>query len=99
MEEVLGGMSMDERKEFIEEFFGTLTATGAVTLSDLSARMLRETLRVARAVHQEPSLHKMVNETLEAMARGYAAERNWSLSRLKLPPNPLRRKRTKKEEE
>ena len=99
MEEVLGGMSMDERKEFIEEFFGTLTATGAVTLSDLSARMLRETLRVARAVHQEPSLHKMVNETLEAMAKGYAAERNWSLSRLKLPPNPLRRKRTKKEEE
>ena len=99
MEEVLGGMSMAERQEFIEEFFGTLTATGAVTLSDLSARMLRETLRVARAVHQEPSLHKMVNETLEAMAKGYAAERNWSLSRLKLPANPLRRKKAKEEQD
>ena len=91
MEQVLGGMTMEERREFVEEFFGALTATGAVTLSDLSARMLRETLRVARAVHQEPSLHKMVNDTLEAMAKGYAAERNWSLSRLKLPANPLRR--------
>ena len=62
-------------------------------------QMLRETLRFARAVHQEPSLHKMVNETLEAMAKGYAAERNWSLSRLKLPANPLRRKSAQKEKE
>ena len=97
MEQVLGGMTMEERREFVEEFFGALTATGAVTLSDLSARMLRETLRVARAVHQEPSLHKMVNETLEAMAKGYAAEKNWSLSRLRLPSNPLRRKIAREE--
>ena len=41
----------------------------------------------------------MVNETLEAMAKGYAAERNWSLSRLKLPANPLRRKSAQKEKE
>lgn len=93
MEEVLGGMNMAERQTFIEEFFGTLTATGAVTLSDLSARMLRETLRVARAVRREPSLHKMVIDTLEAMAKSYAAERSWNLSRLKFPSNPLNRKK------
>lgn len=33
------------------------------------------------------------------MAKGYAAERNWSLSRLKLPANPLRRKKTKEEQD
>ena len=97
MEQVLGGMTMEERRECVEEFFGALTATGAVTLSDLSARMLRETLRVARAVHQEPSLHKMVNDTLEAMAKGYAAEKNWSLSRLRLPSKHLPRKKAKEE--
>ena len=43
------------------------------------------------------SLFPCPYETLEAMAKGYAAERNWSLSRLKLPANPLRRKSAQKE--
>ena len=98
MEEVLSGMSMAERREFIEEFFDTLSATGAVTLSELSTRKLREALRLVRAVRTEPSLHKMVNDVIEAMAKSYAAEKNWTLSRLTMP-NPLRHKEKEKTEE
>ena len=97
MDRVLHDMNMDERREFIEEFFGTLSATGAVTLSELSTRKLREALRLVRAVRTEPSLHKMVGEVIEAMTKSYAAEKNWNLSRLTMP-NPLRRK-TKNPEE
>ena len=92
MKEILTGMTLDERRAFIEEFFGTLTATGAVTLTDLTDRKLREILRTAKALNQEPGVHKLVLDTLELMIRGYVAEKGKTLPRLRLP-GPFRRKK------
>ena len=91
MKELLTGMTLAQRREFIEEFFGTLTATGAVTLTDLTDRKLREILRTARALNQEPGVHKLVSDALELMARGYLTEKGKTLPRLRLP-GPFSRK-------
>ena len=92
MKELLTGMTLAQRREFIEEFFGTLTATGAVTLTDLTDRKLKEILRTARDLNQEPGVRKLVLETLELMTKGYLAEKSKALPRLRLP-GPFRRKR------
>jgi len=93
MKEILTGMTLAQRREFIEEFFGTLTATGAVTLTDLTDRKLREILRTARTLSQEPGVHKMVFDMLEIMTRGYISEKSKSLPRLHLP-GPFRRRKS-----
>ena len=92
MKELLTGMTLAQRREFIEEFFGTLTATGAVTLTDLTDRKLKEILRTARDLNQEPGVRKLVLDTLELMTKGYLAEKTKTLPRLRLP-GPFRRKK------
>ncbi len=91
MKELLAGMTLAQRREFIEEFFGTLSATGAVTLTDLTDRKLREVLRTAKSLNQEPGVHKLVLETLELMIRAYVSEKSKALPKLRLP-GPFRRK-------
>ena len=91
MKELLTGMTLAQRREFINEFFGVLTATGAVTLTDLTDRKLREILRTAKSLNQEPGVHKLVFDALELMTRGYLAEMGKTLPRLRLP-GPFRRK-------
>lgn len=85
MDKVLTGMSMAEREAFIEEFFGALGSTGAETLTDITEQRLRQAWQMMRSLQQEPGVRRLVIDTLEALTKGYAAERGLSLSRLRVP--------------
>ncbi len=73
MEQVLGEMDMDQRREFIETLFRLLTATGAVTLTDINERRLRRALGIARRMAKEKTVSRFVVDVLEQMAREYVA--------------------------
>ena len=91
MKDVLLGLSVEERKTFIEDFFGVLASTGADTLTDLTSRRLRETLATARTLSRDPGVHRLVGDTLEGLLRETLAERTAALSRLELPGRSRRR--------
>lgn len=73
MEQVLGAMTMDERREFIETLFRLLTASGAVTLSDINERRLRKSLSIARSMAKEKTVSRFVVDVLEQMVKEYVA--------------------------
>ena len=73
MEQVLGQMDMDERREFIETFFRLLSATGAVTVTDINERRLRKALSIARSMAKEKTVSRFVAEVLEQMVKEYVA--------------------------
>ena len=73
MEQVLGGMDMEQRREFIETLFSVLTATGAVTLSDINERRVRKALSIARGMAKEKAVSRFVLDVLEQMAKEYVA--------------------------
>lgn len=73
MGEILENMDLEQRREFVNELFGTLTSTGAVTLTDLTEHRLRQAMELFRSLHREPEVHKFVEEVLERMAKEYVA--------------------------
>ena len=73
MGRVLSEMNMDERREFIENLFRILSATGAVTLTDINERRLRRALGIARRMAKEKTVSRFVVDVLEQMAREYVA--------------------------
>ena len=73
MEQVLAGMDMAQRREFIETFFSILSATGAVSLSDINERRVRKALSIARSMAKERTVSRFVLEVLEQMAKEYVA--------------------------
>ena len=73
MERILAQMDMDERREFIETLFRILTATGAVTLTDINERRVRKALSIARGMAKEKTVARFVVEVIEQMAREYVA--------------------------
>ena len=91
MKDVLLGLTVEERRAFIDDFFGILASTGAQTLSDLTERRLRETLATARTLSREPGVHRLVSDTLEGLVREALSERSAALPRLKLPGTFRRR--------
>jgi len=100
MKEILRGMTMEQRVEFIESFFGTLSASGAETLTDVTEQKLRQTLKLVRTLNQEPEVHRLLVEMLETLTKEYVAERGVSLPRLHVPRRFRRKKpETEGEEE
>ena len=73
MERVLGEMVMDQRREFIDTFFRILSATGAVTLTDINERRLRKALSIARGMAKEKTVSRFVADVIEQMAKEYVA--------------------------
>ena len=73
MGRVLAQMDMDERREFIETLFRILSATGAVTLTDINERRLRKALSIARGMAKEKTVSRFVAEVIEQMVKEYVA--------------------------
>ena len=71
MGRILGEMDMDERREFIENLFRILSATGAVTISDINAQRLRKALSIARGMAKEKTVSRFVVDVIEQMGKEY----------------------------
>ena len=73
MGRVLGEMDMDQRRDFIETLFRILSATGAVTLTDINERRLRKALSIARGMAKEKTVSRFVVDVIEQMVKEYVA--------------------------
>ena len=73
MGRILAQMNMDERREFIDTLFRILSATGAVTLTDINERRIRRALSIARGMAKEKTVSRFVVEVIEQMAKEYVA--------------------------
>ena len=75
MEAVLAGMDNTARESFIEAFFGTLSSSGAETLTDLTEQNIRRSLAMVHTLHREPEVQATLTSLLENMAKNYVSER------------------------
>ena len=98
MKAVLESMDTRERTEFIEQMFGTLAATGAVTITEIADKKVWEVMRTVLNLVQEPEVKKMALDSLEEVTRDYLTEKGKTVSLLRLP-NLFRRKEKTGEEE
>ncbi|NCB51813.1 MAG: DUF2974 domain-containing protein [Clostridia bacterium] len=67
--EISSQMDTEERRVIIEELFAILTSTGAVTLTDLTERRLRQALELAQGIRKSPEVRKFIQSLLTMMAR------------------------------
>lgn len=74
MHKVLQDMDRDTRAAFIDEFFDTLSSTGAKTLTDITRLQLQELLTLDRSIYHKPEVNRFVKSLLEQMLREYAEE-------------------------
>ena len=73
MAQVLGAMDMAQRREFIDTLFRLLSASGAVTLTDINERRLRKSLSIARSMAKEKTVSRFVVDVMEQMLKEYVA--------------------------
>lgn len=66
-ENALASMTDDEKKDFIEELFASLTATGAVYISDFSEKKLRQAIEIAMSFKSDKKVHDFVSRVIEEM--------------------------------
>ena len=71
MKQTLGGMTNEERQEFVDELFDTLLATGCETITDLKKIGLHRTMELAVNFHGDKKVHKFVLEILEHLIKSY----------------------------
>lgn len=74
MDTVLETMSLAERREFVNELFDALTATGAVTLTDLTERRLAQAVAIAGSFRRGTGTRRLVMQVIEIMLKEYAAQ-------------------------
>lgn len=67
MDNALATMTDEEKKEFIEELFKTLTATGAVYISDFSEKKLRQAVEIAMSLKSDKRVHSFFVKVLEEL--------------------------------
>lgn len=82
MNETLDTMNDDERRDFIENFFGRLTSSGAQTLSDLNEHKMREAAELALGVRELPEVRKFVQRLSTLLIQAAAAA---SAQRISIP--------------
>ena len=67
MDETLSGMSLKDRKSFIENFFQIMTSTGAFTLTDLTESRLSNALEIVRSLGRDKEVQKFAFSMLSNM--------------------------------
>jgi len=75
MDNVLGTMDMAQREDFVNELFDALTATGAVTVTDLTEHRLRQALTIVSSFRHGTGTKKFVFQVMEELLRAYASKR------------------------
>lgn len=73
LERVLQGMELQERREFIETFFDLLTASGAVTLTDINEHKLRKAVEFGKGIRREKKVQRFAVEAMELTLKRYVA--------------------------
>lgn len=68
---LMDSMNEQEKRDFIEELFGLLSATGAETLNDLTEQRLRKLAELARGVRQSPAVSAFVGDVIESTLHEY----------------------------
>ena len=85
MKAVLESMDTQERSEFIDQLFGTLAATGAVTITEIADKKVWEVMRTMLNLVKEPEVKKMALDAMEEVTRDYLTEKGKTVSLLRLP--------------
>lgn len=69
LDDAIASMNLDERKEFIEDFFNILSSTGAVFLSDFSENTLQQALEIAKKLRGEKKVSKFLISVFQEMIK------------------------------
>jgi len=78
LDNMLDSMDVSRRREFVEELFDALSATGAVTLTDLTENRLTQALEVAKKL-RSPEVSNFMSSVISHTLREYfaSAGREW----------------------
>ena len=85
LNETLNGMTVDERRSFVEEFFSVLTTTGAATLSDLNEHRLRQAMEIGSEMRHSQEVRKFLQITINIILQETIAEAKAAIPRPRLP--------------
>lgn len=74
MDKVLDEMAVDERREFIDEFFGVIEEAGIEQLMDMTEHGLRKAIGLAGSFRKASKTRQFAGEILEQLLKAYAAD-------------------------
>ena len=75
MDRVLAGMDQAQRREFTDELFDALAATGADTVTEVSEQNLSQALEIAGSFRKGTGTKRFVLEVIREMLRSYTLRR------------------------
>ena len=75
MDRVLETMDQDQRREFTEELFDALAATGAETVTEVSEKRLLEALEIVGSFRKGTGTKRFVLEVLRELVKAYTRQR------------------------
>lgn len=75
MDRVLETMDQDQRREFTEELFDALAATGAETVTEVSEKKLLEALEIVGSFRKGTGTKRFVLEIIRELLRAYTLQR------------------------
>ena len=75
MDRVLATMDQEQRREFIEELFDALAATGAHTVTEMTEQKLNKALEVAGSFRKGTGTRRFVLEVLRELVKAYTRQR------------------------
>ena len=70
LDDVMASLNVEERRQFVEELFDALGATGAVTLTDLTENRLAQSLEVAKKL-RSPEVSDFLSKVFSNTLRGF----------------------------